>query len=137
MWRSGLLFGAAVLVALTAGRAFWVSLGENPFDVPGATYVDYFQRVDGRIAIPIAVTGLGGTLITGLAALAHRLASWGWPLIDAQVENEHLLGLGAQSWPRTRFLAQVADLTALPGTTGSWTGRFGRLAARELAGSTA
>ena len=72
MWRNGILFGAAALVALTASRAFWVSLGENPFRVPGATYVEYFQQVDRRIAIPIAVTGLGGTLLTGLAAIAHR-----------------------------------------------------------------
>jgi uncharacterized membrane protein len=72
MWRNGLLFAAAALIALTAGRAFWVSLGENPFDVPGATYVEYFQQVDRRIAIPIAMMGLGGTLITGLAAVAHR-----------------------------------------------------------------
>jgi len=28
--RNVLLFCAAVLLALTAGRAFWVSLGENP-----------------------------------------------------------------------------------------------------------
>jgi uncharacterized membrane protein len=72
MWRNGLLFGAAVLLALTAGRAFWISLGENPFNLPGATYVEYFQHVDRRIAIPIAITGLGGTLMTGLAAVAHR-----------------------------------------------------------------
>ena len=72
MWRNGLLFSAAALVGLTAGRAFWVSVGENPFDVPGATYVEYFQQVDSRIAIPMAFTGLGGTLLTGLAAIAHR-----------------------------------------------------------------
>jgi uncharacterized membrane protein len=72
MWRNSLLFGAAVLFALTAGRAFWVSLGENPFNLSGATYVEYFQEVDRRIAIPIAITGLGGTLMAGLAAVAHR-----------------------------------------------------------------
>jgi uncharacterized membrane protein len=72
MWRNGLVFGAAVLLALTAGRAFWISLGENPFSLPGATYVEYFQQVDRRIAVPIAMTGLGGMLMTGLAAVAHR-----------------------------------------------------------------
>jgi leucyl/phenylalanyl-tRNA--protein transferase len=76
----------------------------------------------------------GGSKVA-LAALARRLASWGWPLIDAQVENDHLLGLGAQSWPRERFLAQVADLTAQPGMPGPWTTRFGCLAARELSGA--
>src|SRR3546814_15327210 len=35
-----------------------------------------------------------------LAALAHRLRQWDWPLIDAQGENGHLLRLGAETWPR-------------------------------------
>jgi uncharacterized membrane protein len=72
MWRNSLLFGAAVLLGLTAGRAFWVSLGENPSNLSGATYVEYFQQVDRRIARPIAVTGLGGTLLAGFSAVVHR-----------------------------------------------------------------
>jgi hypothetical protein len=59
MLRNVLLFCAAVLLSLTAGRAFWVSLGENPFNMSGATYVEFFQQLDRRIAIPIAVTGIG------------------------------------------------------------------------------
>jgi leucyl/phenylalanyl-tRNA--protein transferase len=74
----------------------------------------------------------GGSKIA-LAALAHRLQAWGWPLIDAQVENPHLLSLGAESWPRPEFLAQVAELTRLAGDVGSWTARFGALAASALA----
>jgi uncharacterized membrane protein len=72
MRRNILLFGAAVLIALTAGRAFWVTLGENPFSMSGATYVEFFQQLDRRIAVPIAMTGVGGTLLAGLAALTHR-----------------------------------------------------------------
>jgi uncharacterized membrane protein len=72
MPRNVLLFSAAVLLALTAGRAFWVSLGENPFNMSAATYVEFFQQLDRRIAIPIAVTGIGGTLLAGLSAVAHR-----------------------------------------------------------------
>jgi uncharacterized membrane protein len=72
MRRNIILFSAAVLIALTAGRAFWVTLGENPFNMSGATYVAFFQQLDRRIAIPIAVTGIGGTLLAGLAAMAHR-----------------------------------------------------------------
>ena len=71
----------------------------------------------------------GGSKIA-LAALAHRLREWGWPLIDAQVENEHLVSLGAETWPRGQFLAAVAALGAQPGTYGSWTARFGVLPAR-------
>lgn len=72
MLRNVLLFCAALMLALTAGRAFWVSLGENPFNMSGATYVEFFQQLDRRIAIPIAVTGIGGTLMAGLAAMPHR-----------------------------------------------------------------
>ena len=39
------LFLTAILLALTAGRAVWVSIAENPFNIPGATYVEYFQQV--------------------------------------------------------------------------------------------
>jgi uncharacterized membrane protein len=92
--RSVLLFFAAVLLALTAGRAFWVSLGENPFNMSAATYVEFFQQLDRRIAIPIAVTGIGGTLLAGLSALAHKsdrktfsllLAACGFGLIGSLV----------------------------------------------------
>jgi uncharacterized membrane protein len=72
MLRNVLLFCAAVLLALTAGRAFWVTLGENPFNMSGATYIEFFQQLDRRIAIPIAITGIGGTILAGVAALTHR-----------------------------------------------------------------
>jgi len=74
----------------------------------------------------------GGSKVA-LAALAHRLHEWAWPLIDAQVENEHLLSLGAESWPRAQFLAQVAALTARSEPPGSWSARFGVLPAHLLA----
>ncbi|SDX45770.1 leucyl/phenylalanyl-tRNA--protein transferase [Lysobacter enzymogenes] len=75
----------------------------------------------------------GGSKVA-LAALARRLHGWGWPLLDAQVENPHLLSLGARSLPRARFLAQAAELAAAPGFAhGAWTGRFGELAVAELA----
>lgn len=72
MGRDISLFTSALLTALTAGRAFWVTLGESPFNVSGATYVEFFQQLDARIAIPIAVAGLGGTVMTGIAVIAHR-----------------------------------------------------------------
>ena len=74
----------------------------------------------------------GGSKVA-LAALARRLHAWGWPLLDAQVENEHLLSLGAELWPRPRFLAAIAELTGAEFSPGSWTERFGDLPARELA----
>ena len=75
----------------------------------------------------------GGSKVA-LAALAHRLHAWGWPLIDAQVENPHLLGLGAESVPRARFVADVAALTAQPAAAAPWTAAFGTLQAASLAG---
>jgi leucyl/phenylalanyl-tRNA--protein transferase len=74
----------------------------------------------------------GGSKVA-LAGLAHRLRDWGWPLIDAQVENDHLLRMGAEHWPRERFLALVrAQVNALE-APGTWTQRFGELSAISLA----
>ena len=74
----------------------------------------------------------GGSKVA-LAALARRLLAWDFPLVDAQVENEHLLSLGAELWPRDRFLEALAHLTNDPEPAGAWTGRFGTVAASELA----
>lgn len=74
----------------------------------------------------------GGSKVA-LAALARQLHQWQWPLIDAQVRNPHLVSLGGESWPRSRFLAQVHTLAAQQGRTGSWTAAFGQMAAAELA----
>ena len=69
-----------------------------------------------------------------LLALAHTLHRWGWPLIDAQVENDHLLRLGAESWPRARFVAEIAPLTADAGRVGDWTDAFGTCPIAGLVG---
>lgn len=69
-----------------------------------------------------------------LAVLAARLADWGWPLIDAQVENAHLRTLGAEAWPRDRFLREVERLAATDAPARSWTERFGALPVAALAG---
>jgi leucyl/phenylalanyl-tRNA---protein transferase len=74
----------------------------------------------------------GGSKVA-LAALAFRLHAWGWPLIDAQVENPHLLRLGAETWPRRDFLAQLDTLTAAEDLAEPWVRRFGSLPARQLA----
>ena len=53
----------------------------------------------------------GGSKLA-LVALAAWLREWGFPLLDAQVSNPHLLGLGAREIPREDFLAQARQLTA-------------------------
>ena len=74
----------------------------------------------------------GGSKVA-LAALARHLAQRGWPLIDAQVENDHLLSMGAEHWPRARFLALVREQVRRDAPAGSWTERFGEMAAAALA----
>lgn len=74
----------------------------------------------------------GGSKVA-LAGLARALAGWGYPLLDAQVENPHLLSLGARRMPRAAFLERATALAALPGAPGPWTAAFGEPAARDLA----
>ena len=73
----------------------------------------------------------GGSKVA-LASLALRLSEWGWPLIDAQVENEHLMSLGAERWSRAEFIEAIAVLTSRDEAAGSWTERFEEIEAREL-----
>ena len=47
-----------------------------------------------------------------LHALAGTLWERGFPLIDAQVPNPHLLRMGAHDMPRARFLSELARLVA-------------------------
>jgi leucyl/phenylalanyl-tRNA--protein transferase len=79
-------------------------------------------------------SGESGASKAALAGLCRRLDHWGYPLLDAQVENPHLLSLGARPMPREDFLARVGELVAQPGRTGSWNTDFGLLPAAELAG---
>ncbi|WP_166207256.1 leucyl/phenylalanyl-tRNA--protein transferase [Cognatiluteimonas telluris] len=74
----------------------------------------------------------GGSRVA-LAALARRLDQWGWPLIDAQVENPHLLRMGARPLAREAFLARIGVLVGDADSTTGWSGRFGEFPARELA----
>lgn len=80
-------------------------------------------------------SGRSGGSKVALAALAHTLNGWGWPLIDAQVENPHLVRMGASFLPREPFLAQVRQLVRAPAQPGPWTGLFGEFPAAMLAGS--
>lgn len=74
----------------------------------------------------------GGSKVA-LAGLARILSMWGWPLIDAQVENPHLVSLGARRLPRPEFLAEVARWSAKPDLPGSWLDRVPPFPASSLA----
>ena len=105
------------------------------------------QLVGGIYGVAIGRMFFGESMFSGrsggskvaLAALAHVLHGWGWPLIDAQVENPHLLRMGAVHLPRDVFLARVRALVreAESPPAGSWTRRFGRWPAAVLAGGNA
>jgi len=103
VWQQDRLIGG--LYGVCVGRAFF---GESMFSLePGAS----------KFAI---------------AALCRRLCSWGMPLLDGQVESEHLARLGFAPVARAEFLRQLSSLTHEASAAGSWEHRFGRLSAAEL-----
>jgi leucyl/phenylalanyl-tRNA--protein transferase len=61
----------------------------------------------------------GGSKVA-LAGLCRLLHGWGFPLLDAQVTNDHLLSMGAVEIARRPFVAQARRLAAMPGMVGSW-----------------
>lgn len=50
----------------------------------------------------------------GIARLAAQLERWRFPMIDCQLETDHLLSLGAEHMPRQQFVAAVAALVKEP-----------------------
>jgi leucyl/phenylalanyl-tRNA--protein transferase len=63
-------------------------------------------------------SGASGGSKIALAALAATLRGWGWALIDAQVENPHLLRMGAEHLPRAAFLQHVRHAVRHDGREG-------------------
>jgi leucyl/phenylalanyl-tRNA--protein transferase len=55
-----------------------------------------------------------------LVSLAERVGRWGFRVIDAQVATPHTLAMGAEEWPRSRFLALLREEIAFPTRRGSW-----------------
>jgi leucyl/phenylalanyl-tRNA--protein transferase len=55
-----------------------------------------------------------------LVRLAETMLAWGFPLIDAQVPTPHTLALGAELWPRARFLSTLQVELAYPTRLGTW-----------------
>jgi leucyl/phenylalanyl-tRNA--protein transferase len=55
-----------------------------------------------------------------LVALAEQLRAWGFEWIDCQVHTPHLERLGAELWPRTRFLAALREALEHPPRVGRW-----------------
>lgn len=72
-----------------------------------------------------------GASKVALAGLGKILHSWGWPLLDAQVENPHLQSMGAMFKPRAEFVEELARLCGLAEMPGLWSGRIAPFAAAE------
>jgi len=49
-----------------------------------------------------------------MVRLAEQLDRWAFPLIDCQLETDHLVSLGAEPMPRRRFIAEVEQLVKQP-----------------------
>jgi leucyl/phenylalanyl-tRNA--protein transferase len=65
-----------------------------------------------------------------LAALVWQVEAWGFTLFDCQLPTPHLASLGAQPWPRERFLAALERALQTPTRRGRWVLEPGLLAAR-------
>lgn len=53
--------------------------------------------------------------------LCKELSKWNFHFIDAQVETDHLISLGAQTIPRTEFLKKLEKALKFPTCKGKWT----------------
>jgi leucyl/phenylalanyl-tRNA---protein transferase len=55
-----------------------------------------------------------------LVVLAERIAQWGFRVIDAQVPMPHTVAMGAEEWPRAKFLEVLREELRYPTRKGSW-----------------
>lgn len=67
-----------------------------------------------------------------LLALGGFLRANQMPIIDAQVENPHLMRLGAKPMTRTSFVHELHHLVAQPAIASPWTTDFGHYSAPVL-----
>lgn len=55
-----------------------------------------------------------------LVHVCRQLAQWGYPLFDCQVENPHLLSMGARLIPRSEFLSILRKNVDAPAPNERW-----------------
>ena len=75
---------------------------------------------------------VSGASKVALLALCHALDLWRWPLLDAQVQSDHLETLGALSLSRDDFINEMAELVEQPGASESWSTHFPRIEITQL-----
>jgi leucyl/phenylalanyl-tRNA--protein transferase len=86
------------------------------------------ELVGGLYGISIGLTYSGESMFhrkpeaskIALFHLVAQLKEWGYPLIDCQVTNKHLLSLGAEEMPRKEFLKHVRKNREKKGREGTW-----------------
>ena len=69
-----------------------------------------------------------------LVALLDQLRAWRFDLLDCQIHTDHVERLGAEPWPRERFLARLERSLERPTRRGRWRFDGDPLAARRAAG---
>jgi leucyl/phenylalanyl-tRNA--protein transferase len=129
--QQGTWIGPAIIDAYaslhTQGHAHSVEVWEGEALVGGVYGVSVGRLFCGESMFSACS---GGSKLA-LVALAALLREWGCPLLDAQVSNSHLLGLGAREIPREDFLAQLRRLAAQPLDPAHWR-RVGTRTAEEF-----
>ena len=65
-------------------------------------------------------SAVSGGSKAALVALCNLLSERGYPLLDAQVTNPHLVSMGAIEMPREDFLARIQRLTGVAVPSGHW-----------------
>ncbi|MEO6154781.1 MAG: leucyl/phenylalanyl-tRNA--protein transferase [Thermomonas sp.] len=73
-----------------------------------------------------------GASTVALGALATHLGACGWPLIDAQVPNDHTRRLGVETWSRSAYLDALEHLRDSGDAAGNWAAKFGEFRTSTL-----
>jgi len=120
---------AAYAALHAAGHAHSIEVRDDADALVGGLYGVAIGRMFFAESMFSARTGGSKAALLGLAS---RLASWGFPVLDAQVASRHLFTLGAKLVRREEFLAIVAALVDRPDVVGGWSGRFGVLPVASL-----
>jgi leucyl/phenylalanyl-tRNA--protein transferase len=120
---------AAYVALHRAGHAHSIEV-ERDGELVGGLYGVAVGRV---FSAESMYSAAGNASKLALLALAHRLAAWQFPLIDAQVPSAHLYTLGARTLRRARYLGLARALALAPEPVGDWRERFGSVEAGELA----
>jgi len=55
-----------------------------------------------------------------LVYLVRQIEAWGFAFLDCQAPTEHTDRLGAEPWPRERFLSELASALDRPTRVGAW-----------------